>query len=380
MLLILVLLAWNTDAGMYRELYRVPQKGIDFWYVCLYFFNFFLFIIGYKLSKCKSYTYQNPLEFYSFYKILYYVTVGATLIWFANFIRMHGLYALFMFANADEMSQNMYLFREESGTISGITTMTEFSPIVATLAALIYRNTRQRMILMEMAFLVVLTIIRGAIFSQRIAFIEVLVPFGIAFVYDFKIRRIYNWIPILGVFALILVFGIFEYSRSWSTYYVDHYHGTFWEFIVDRVAGYYTVAINTECLNLAHSNPTYLPYFSMNGFFNLPILNQFEGAQDANIAYYDVLSSYGNPEFNNPGGMLIWLVDYGVFGLLFSPVFGYVVGRAYKEFVYGHLYGLIVYPVFVYGLLELPRLFFFGGKRGVFVAFAIFLVTRKLKK
>ena len=378
-LLLLVILAWNTSSGVYRELYNIPEKAINGEYVVLYGISFIIFCIGYKFSKYPEKT-DIFISFERLYKILYFITVAATIIWFVNFTRLYGLSALFVFLNMDELSKNNSTFFEESGTISGLTTMTEFGPIVASLCALIYKNTKKKKYIYEIIFLFILTLIRSAVFSQRVAFLEVFIPFIIVYLYDKQLTYKYNYLPVFAVVGIMVIFGIFEYPRSWSNYYVNHYDGTFVEFVVDRISGYYTCAINTECLLLNHYDaPNYIPFRSLNGFFYLPILNMTHGFAESAVETGMILSTYGNPEYNNPGGMLTWVVDWGGVGLLFSGMLGYFIGFFYKSFVAGNVLGIIVYPVCVYALLELPRLFFFGGKRGVFVLFAIFIVYRTFK-
>ena len=79
-----------------------------------------------------------------------------------------------------------------------------------------------------------------------------------------------------------------------------------------------------------------------------------------------MLAQYGNPEFNNPGGLAVPAVDFGaVGGVLFFLVAGLVIGFAHRSWRAGNPAGLLLYPVLFTGLLELPRYLYWTQGRVV---------------
>ena len=88
-----------------------------------------------------------------------------------------------------------------------------------------------------------------------------------------------------------------------------------------------------------------------------------------------MLTQYGNPEFNNPGGLAVPVIDFGPVGaLVFFLIAGVVIGFAYRSWRQGNPVGLLVYPVFFTGLLELPRYLYWTEGR-VFPAMVFLLAT-----
>jgi hypothetical protein len=80
--------------------------------------------------------------------------------------------------------------------------------------------------------------------------------------------------------------------------------------------------------------------------------------------YGAVLKGAGNLEFNNPGGLLLPISDYGVvFGLLYWCIFGFVVATIYRSFKRYEVLGIFVYPIIFVGLLLLSQIMYLSDGR-----------------
>ena len=89
---------------------------------------------------------------------------------------------------------------------------------------------------------------------------------------------------------------------------------------------------------------------------------------------------YANPEYNNPGGLLIAVSDFGLIGLLFSFFLGRFFGSMYMSFRNGQLLGFILYPACFLCMLELPRYFYFSGNRAFYVIIGMLVIYIKINK
>lgn len=384
-LMSLVVYAYMTPFSSYQMLYRVAAKNIDMMMLFLYIFNCFIFCLGCVLVRKEHKTYMTPTildlqNIYNIYKWIFSLTILSYGIWFIAFAQIHGLKS-FMTIFYGTFSENTNLFHEQAGRVSGLTTMTEFGVVAAPLGVWLYYKDeiKRNKIKNQLLLLLTLAILRGLLFSERLAFVELLVPMGVVWLKFQKYRKIYAFIPFIGIGGLLLFFGLFEYFRSWSNWYVNHYEGTFVQFTIDRVIGYYTIAVNTESAVIQHSTPPYFPYYLMNWFTKVPLISNF-WRYDSGIGYHDLLTSYGSTEFNNPGGMLIGYKDFGVLGWLITLLMGGISTKFYYKFKNNSLSGLIMFSIIILVLLELLRHFYFSGPRGLYVLLPLIIVCIKLKK
>ena len=126
-----------------------------------------------------------------------------------------------------------------------------------------------------------------------------------------------------------------------------------------------------------------LPVMTAGWFWKLPLLN----LQDHVMAWTGVALSPGivmksslNIEFNNMSGIFAPLMDFGPFiGLVVWGVLGFTSGRLYRAFRSGRIIGLLLFPTWYVGLLEIPRVFYWGDSRyfpALAVSILIFLVAR----
>jgi len=122
-------------------------------------------------------------------------------------------------------------------------------------------------------------------------------------------------------------------------------------------------------------SPLGVPHFTVAALERLPIELPWASSLDT-AATDDIwrlyLYEYGSWEFNNLSGLFVPLVDFGLaIGLMVMCVIGIVVGGFYRSYAQRQLAGLILYPTWYLGILEIIRLFYFGESRIV----PVFLVA-----
>jgi hypothetical protein len=265
--------------------------------------------------------------------------------------------------------------REYLRPVAGVTTLTQFGPLVMAGLMLLRRLDPGFPSVRYIAMLIVLGAFRTVLYAERLALLELLVPLAVvalAFPRTDALRSTPVrkaalaiaplWVPV----ALLLVFGAFEYVRSWSSYYADANPGTSYpRFVVDRLGAYYATASNNSALLIEHDpRPSSVPYATAEWLWNLPLLERgvpYERVAGVDFpeAYESLLLRLGTPEFNNPGGILLPVFDLGPLpGLLFWIALGVGLTIAYRRFITLEASGLVIFPVLFIGCLEVGRLLY----------------------
>lgn len=373
--------AYTIPSKTYWILYGVREKHIEPIHIVLYFFCLILFCVGCKFAK--GFYWGEPsgiIRLKRSYNYMLFFCILAYVVWAGRFISIHGFGSALSIVNPNALVSNMYIFRQHSGRIPGITSMTEFGVVLAPLSIILFEETKEKKYIKFFVGLLFLSVVRALYFSERLAFVELLVPAFFTFFSYKEIKRKYNFIPIIALVILFVMFGIFEYTRSWSRFYVDYYKGSYVDFVVNRVLGYYTIAVNTECTALHFKGPNYFPSLTLQWIWQFPGLKSVpEMIQGPAGSQENLLELYGNEEFNNPGGMLTFIRDFGSLGMFLSFAFGRIVGGFYKAFKQNYLAGQICYPICLLCLIELPRYFFFGNNRAFFILFGMAFICWKIR-
>ena len=283
--------------------------------------------------------------------------------------------------------------KENSRPIGGVTTMTQFGPVVVAIGVILRKigaGTR------SYRWLFALAGVRAVFYAERLALIEVLVPFIIIVAITVgPERRGAKWIRVAPLIAAPLVWGIFaafEYSRSW-VYYQWVTDLPFTEWISLRLAGYYTTSFNNSALMATATREGDLPYFTVDGFWNAPIVSSLwpypgRSGMTAPDWWAEVLYRNANPEFNNTGS---FLVSYGEFGLVAAALIwltlGAVVGFIFTRMTRGDLPAMLTVATLFVGLLELSRFTYWTQGRAFPVLLALAAIamfypaaTSKLKR
>ena len=286
----------------------------------------------------------------------------------------------------------------QSGTVEsqlelvpGITSLTQVgvaSVIISTFLASRREGRRQ---LVRIGVLLSLALPRAYLLTERLALLELAVPIVVVSAMRLSTstprgHRMARWTPAVAVPAVLAVFAAFEYSRSW-VFYRAHRGGSFVEFALQRIAGYYVTALNNGYIDLMYTRfPGYWPagtfqaLWTAPGIAQLDLLNKLNGI-NVNAPKIDVLVQHGNPEFNNPGGIATPFVDYGWSGgLVYLAVAGVVVGLLYRNFQRSTPEGLLLYPVVFLGLVEIPRYLYWSQGRALPAGLALGITAYMMRR
>jgi hypothetical protein len=289
----------------------------------------------------------------------------------------------------------LHTLKTEIHPVAGLTSFTQFGPLVTVLAGLLKRLDRQGRYMRYAWPIIILAIARSFIYAERLAAFEVLAPlllsYGLFARTDEKPRPIGRaWrraAPFFAPLLLIVVFGVFEYDRSWSNYYKNNYDGSYASFTATRLTGYYATSSNNSALIEAQLSPELsLPYYTTQMLWTFPVISHYVSYQsitgiDPDTAYTDVLTNYDNPEFNNPGGLLEPEFDYGrIGGAIFWVLAGIIFGRIWLSIKRGSLVGVIWLGITYVSFLELDRFVYFSLGRFFPAAIGALVLTYKLRQ
>jgi hypothetical protein len=196
------------------------------------------------------------------------------------------------------------------------------------------------------------------------------------------VRQLVQIAPLLFIPALIAGFGVAEYSRSWVYFSNQPNQDSFAEFTVSRISGYYATAYNNGQLYLTYGRyPNRIPYLSFEALWTAPLVAQlgvYEKLNHRSDADYEeiILETHGSSEFNSPGGLAIPFVDFGTAGgFVFFVIAGSATGWLYRRFSRGDVLAVLLYPMVVIGLFEIPRYLYWTTGRVVPAALAVLAVT-----
>lgn len=267
--------------------------------------------------------------------------------------------------------------KASSRPIAGVTTLTQFGPVAIVVGYLLYRlGVGKR------GFLVILALsaVRTLFYAERLALLEVLLPLVLAWSLlaspNSRRRRAVKVAPLVLAPLVWLVFAASEYTRSW-VYYQQTTALPFTEWVSLRLLGYYTTSYNNSALYAsAYAETDSLPFASIPGIWNAPILEQVMShpgmsGVPAGEWWAGVLRESSNPEFNNPGSFLVTYAEFGWFMVVFWLVCGMLFGRIFSALRAGSVPAFAAYCALFVGLLELPRFIYWTQGRAFPIIIAL---------
>ncbi len=303
---------------------------------------------------------------------LYRATCVAYIVWLVSAIR-RGL-RISTIVNA-LVSQSNYsgVLKRYFETIPGVTTLTQVAISAVIIGVLLTCGSVDKAVSRRVYLLVGLAVVRGFLLTERLAIVELVVPWLIIRSAHSVAKRtrparrlLIRLGPILALPVLLLGFSLFEYSRSW-TFARKTTNDTFVEYSGYRLLGYYATSYsNGELYRQTLSEPGRLPYFTVQFLWQAPIVSSlvtYEGlAGEPPVTR--VLETSANPEFNSEGGLSVPYIDYGNAGAAaYFLLMGLFIGWLYRLFAASRLLGMLLYPPFFVGMLEMPRYLYWGQGR-----------------
>lgn len=271
-------------------------------------------------------------------------------------------------------------FKPDRNTIEltpGLTSLANMAPVFFSLYAFRLFDRGQQALprAMHVMFgvLACFTLFRVYVWTERLALIELMVPFGLTVGRWTSTRPGATWAlvrtvgPYAAIPLLILFFGASEYFRSWSS---DTYQGKmdFWEFALGRFASYYYTSLNNGAGLLAYTPwPTWSFEYTLEWLHRAPFglgkpFSQAVGYTVPRLDYY--LATYQDEEFNSPSGIYSPVHDMGLYGgLLYMLAIGLVSGLCFRAYREGRLVGVLFYPIFFITFMEIYRYPYLGVPR-----------------
>lgn len=271
--------------------------------------------------------------------------------------------------------------RSEIGRVVGITSLVNLAPLFFALTGylIFVRKARGGALKALTVVLLLFTLFRAYIWSERLAVAEAVVTLALALLLAMPVPRpdqpVRRLIVRLGPYAalpgLFLFFALAEFFRTWS-FYQDRL--SFWDFALGRFVSYYFTSLNNGAGLLATLDwPTgkfenvlsWLHTFPM-GIG--PLFSETVGLAEATNEIF--LQRYADPEFNTSSSFAGVTMDLGVAGaIVYFFVSMFCGGILYARFVKGDLLGVMLYPSVLIALFESFRYCYWGTSRA-FVWFA----------
>jgi hypothetical protein len=317
------------------------------------------------------------------YRILFTIAVLGYVVWAASAVAQGvGPSTLLAVVQRDEGA--ISALKASARPIGGVTTVTQFGPVVIALGAVLHRLGLAKR---RYWILVVLALVRTVFYAERLALIEVLVPLLIVWALTAAGSRrkvtFARIAPIVAIPLLWIVFAASEYSRSWI-YYQSLTDLPFPQWVTLRLFGYYTTSFdNSALLSQTVGSVSHIPYFSIQGVWSAPILSSLVSHPlMAGLSPDDwwamTLKNNANPDFNNQGSFLVTNAEFGLVGsLVFWLVIGLIVGAVFARMTRGSVVSLVAVAALFVGILELSRFIYWTQGRAfpIFIALIVMAFT-----
>ncbi len=271
---------------------------------------------------------------------------------------------------ADELKKELFKI------IPGITSLVNFGVAAAALGiVLAWRGERTAWL--AVAAVAFFATLQSFVVSERLKLLEIIIPASLLGLRLWWFRKptvenraIAQASPIVAVLMICVMFGGFEYFRSWR-YYKDEF-SSITEFTFFRLNGYYATAHNNGAMQTRIRGRWPLPYATLKGFWKFPGISKtpfgYEALTgvDPDDQYEALLEQFASGEMNNEGGWFQPTMDFGPIGAMFFwLLYGLVAGRVYRSFLDGSLGGLLAYPIVFVSILETPRYLYICSTRVV---------------
>lgn len=370
-------------------LYFLPEKYVvlnykryfnkEYFILGLLFFVIFIFS-SFVTSKIKLK--QKQINFSSinilYLDVLANLTIIAYVIWFRDFI----IYPQLFIDILNNESGAVYFVRNNIKTIPGITTLSQLGVVYVTFFIVLQLSLKKKIkkrYYFYFFIIILLTIFRVLAWSERLALIEIVLPFTIILFKKIKIKsRFFKIItflgPYVGIIMLILFFLVTEFFRSWANHYSNIYSNVI-EFTIIRITTYYFTALNNGAGLLEnYSWPTYDFSHVLSWLYKIPFLGVYFKENFTGDAYYlQFLNNYADPEFTNMSGIFTIYFDMGIFGaILYAFLWGIIMGYLYKSFIKSSGIGIFLYPVMYISVLESMRILYLSESR--FIPIFLFIL------
>lgn len=312
------------------------------------------------------------------------LSVAAYVLWFGLGIARAGGVGPFI----DVWQRDPFRFKDEIlATIPGVTTITQLSVAAIPLAVVFGLNRRGSVIRMLIALVIALAAARAVLNNERLALIELLLPLAFLSLAPRRITVSRLVVYVVALLALATAFFTVTELRRTYVYTGDFSAGR----ATTRFVGYYLTSVNNGMAVADEYRGATPAYATGEALWQFPVvaglrLDHLPGVGTISLRYEDAFGV--DPESFWPGAFQAQGLDYefnvlttpgylaadfGWAGLLGMLVLGLLSGRLYRG-SQTSLFLRAIYAVWVVGLFELMRIFYFGETR-VLPAYLLFLAA-----
>lgn len=311
------------------------------------------------------------------YRVLFIMILASYAIWVGSAVQQ-GVGLGDLIAVVDRDFGAIGDLKSNARPIGGLTTMTQFAPVVAVAGLLLRRIGEGGR---AWLLLVLLAACRTVFYAERLALLEVLIPVMLLAAVTVKPGSKWSGLariaPIIGAPLVWIIFALSEYTRSWI-YYQNTTNLPFLEWVSARLEGYYVTGFNNSAiLTMAREGSPAEPYFSIPFFWNAPGAPAHPGifGFQPDEWWFYTLTTNANPEFNNAGSFLVTYAEFGFLGMLaFWLIVGLALGMIYSKMTRGNVPALIAYVCLFVGILELPRFIYWTQGRATPLLVALIVI------
>ncbi|MFP7334849.1 O-antigen polymerase [Shouchella clausii] len=356
-------------------------------YLCIFLFSAFL---GTRISLTrKKFETTNLYVKPFFLDLLALLTITAYIVWFGELLFKPELIINILLGQGGTDGVRHFV-----STVPGVTTLSQLGILYSIIFLNCYFDEDYKLkkrYFFYFFIIIFLTLFRVVAWSERLAFIEILIPTILIVVANLRLKtkiliRMIKYAPYIGVVLLLVFFGATEYFRSWN-YYRNQYNNNIIEFVLERVMNYYSTSLNNGAGIIENfSGLEGNLWFLLNWLYKLPIIgDKFVETFDANPIISDFLKRYANEEYNNPSGLFIIAQELGIFGgMVYVLLFGLLAGSLYRSFYFRNGIGVYLYPIVYISILEFFRLVYLSESRTfpilLFGLIGYLFFTRKKRK
>ena len=282
-----------------------------------------------------------------------------------------GKYGLFQLLSISLNGMQMdYLVRGAGNTV-----LINFSVAAIILLGSIYESSFKYKVQLAVSF--ILLFLYSIFLSSRIMIIQGVFYWIVIIVrkkmYDKKIsiRKTLILCTFVLLF-LVITSGLRDYNRGGEAYTNSP---ILWG--LSRISDYVISSLNysLESPSLCGNNMTF-----PNGTFEL--LTYIIGVNEAdslfNTAY--MRTTFGAPEYTNVGGFGQIYSDFNMLFPILCIVLSIIISKTWKSFHSGHFFGFVFYPIMLYSLIEMWRIYYLGTamfETLILIMMVFYLILRK---
>jgi len=279
--------------------------------------------------------------------LFFCLSICGYLLWFGD-LAQDPTYVKILFTRGTYATRPLL----EEKMIPGFTTLTQFAIAGVTCLSITFFKTRQKKDTIFIVILIGMSLLRMFFFGERLAFIELVVPFF------FVKLRFEPWeskkIAFLGLTLFIVAWST-ELLRSFFVYSKTYEPA---QFLFYRLIMYFSTSLNNFML-IVHSNfPVDLFPITLKALYK-----QLGYAPESQTLYHYLLETKLNLEYNNKSGWGAIFFEFGYAGIVVSLGLGMLSKLIYNKYKQGVMDGLLFYPLFLLFFYQSYRILFLNDSR-----------------